>query len=198
MVKHMSKLKNDVKNLTGKILLATPAISNEYLSRSMVLVCSQDDNGAMGLIINKPMPNMNIRKLITKLNWGDVGGLDNFNVYFGGLEETDRCFVLHSDECMSEESAIIRDGVALTINSDIIRASVSGGWYQSPREKMICIGCCMWDADQLENEVASSYWIPVESDEALIFGNPRADKWSKALLKIGVHTNLFSRESGNA
>lgn len=197
MVKYMSKLKNDIENLTGKILLATPAISNEYLNRSMVLVCSQDDSGAMGLIINKPIPNMNIKKLMKKLNL-DSNGLENLDVYFGGLEETDRCFVLHSDEYISEESTIIRDGVALTINSDVIRASFFGGWNQGPREKVICIGCCIWEADQLENEVASSYWIPVESDEALIFGNPKADKWSKALLKIGVHTSLFSRESGNA
>jgi putative AlgH/UPF0301 family transcriptional regulator len=44
----------------------------------------------------------------------------------------------------------------------------------------------------LENEVASSYWIPIEADEALIFGDSKVDKWSKALLKIGSHTSVFS------
>lgn len=193
----MSNVKNDIENLTGKILLATPAISNEYLNKSMVFVCSHDENGAMGLIINKPIPSINIKNLMRRLNL-DSNGLERLEVHFGGLEETDRCFVLHSDDYLFEESTIIRDGVALTINSDVMRASLTGGWNQGPREKMICIGCCIWDVDQLENEVASSYWIPIESDEALIFGNPRADKWSKALLKIGMHTSLFSREAGNA
>lgn len=193
----MSNVKNDIENLTGKILLATPAISNEYLNKSMVLVCSHDENGAMGLIINKPIPSMSIRNLMRRLNL-DSRGLENFEVYFGGLEETDRCFVLHSNDYMSEESTVVKDGIALTINTDVIKASLTGGWNQGPRAKIICIGCCVWEVDQLENEVASSYWIPIESDEALIFGNPKVDKWGKALLKIGMHSSLFSRESGNA
>lgn len=193
----MSNVKNDIENLTGKILVATPAISNEYLNKSMVLVCSHDENGAMGLIINKPIPSMNIGNLMRRLNLYSEE-FENLEVYFGGLEETDRCFILHSDDYLLEKSSRIRDGVALTINADIIRASLSGRWPQGPRERMVCIGCCIWEMDQLENEVASSYWIPVESDEALIFGNPKVDKWSKALLKIGMHSSLFSKESGNA
>ena len=63
---------------------------------------------------------------------------------------------------------------------------------------MLCMGCCLWEADQLEEEVASGYWVPIEADEALIFGDPRADKWSKALLKIGSHSNVFAEAAGNA
>ncbi len=193
-VKYMSNVKNDIENLTGKILLATPAISNEYLNKSMVFICSHDRTGAMGLVINKPIPNMDIKSLLQKLQVNS-DGLENLEMHFGGLEETDRCFILHSDDYLASESTRIKDNIALTINTDIIRASTSNG---GPQKKIICIGCCMWEVEQLENEVASSYWIPIESDEALIFGDPRADKWSKALLKIGLHTNLFLNMSGTA
>jgi putative transcriptional regulator len=190
----MSNVKNDIENLTGKILLATPAISNEYLSKSMVFICSHDRTGAMGLVINKPIPNMDIKSLLQKLQVNS-DGLENLEMHFGGLEETDRCFILHSDDYLASESTRIKNNIALTINTDIIRASTSNS---GPQKKIICIGCCMWEVEQLENEVASSYWIPIESDEALIFGDPRADKWSKALLKIGLHTNLFLNMSGTA
>ena len=193
-VKYMSNVKNDIENLTGKILLATPAISNEYLSKSMVFICSHDRTGAMGLVINKPIPNMDITSLLQKLQVKS-DGLENLEMHFGGLEETDRCFILHSDDYLASESTRIKNNIALTINTDIIRASTSNS---GPQKKIICIGCCMWEVEQLENEVASSYWIPIESDEALIFGDPRADKWSKALLKIGLHTNLFLNMSGTA
>ena len=193
-VKYMSNVKNDIENLTGKILLATPAISNEYLSKSMVFICSHDRTGAMGLVINKPIPNMDIKSLLQKLQVNS-DGLENLEMHFGGLEETDRCFILHSDDYLASESTRIINNIALTINTDIIRASTSNS---DPQKKIICIGCCMWEVEQLENEVASSYWIPIESDEALIFGDPRADKWSKALLKIGLHTNLFLNMSGTA
>ena len=194
MVKRMSNIKNDIENLTGKILLATPAISNEYLNKSMVFICSHDKSGAMGLVINKPIPNMDIKSLLQKLNLRSEG-LGNIEMHFGGLEETDRCFILHSDDYLASESTIVKGNIALTINTDIIRASISNG---EPQKKLMCIGCCMWEVEQLENEVASSYWIPIDSDEALIFGDPKADKWSKALLKIGSHTNLFLNVPGNA
>ena len=193
-VKYMSNVKNDIENLTGKILLATPAISNEYLNKSMVFICSHDRTGAMGLVINKPIPNMDIKSLLQKLKINS-DGLENLEMHFGGPEETDRCFILHSDDYIASESTRIKNNIALTINTDIIRASTS---KDGPQKKIICIGCCMWEVEQLENEVASSYWIPIESDEALIFGDPRADKWSKALLKIGLHTNLFLNMSGTA
>jgi putative transcriptional regulator len=190
----MKNINNDIQNLLGKILLSTPSISNEYLNKSMVLVCSHDKNGAMGVVINKLIPNMSIKSILErlKINSDDI---ENIDTYFGGPEEIDRCFILHSDDYLSQESTIVSNNIALTINSDVIRAMTSSG---GPQKKILCMGCCIWDAEQLENEVASSYWIPIEPDEALIFGDPKVDKWSKALLKIGSQTSVFSDTHGTA
>jgi putative AlgH/UPF0301 family transcriptional regulator len=119
--------------------------------------------------------------------------LGDLNIHFGGGDEINRCFVLHSDDYMSPNSCLIYKHIALTINKDIINVITANG---GPAKKLICIGCYIWDSDQLEDEVASSYWIPVEQDEALIFGDPKVDKWSKALMKIGSKTNMFSDVQG--
>jgi putative transcriptional regulator len=190
----MINMNNDIRNLTGKILISTPSISNEYLNRSMVYICSHDKNGAMGIVINKIIPNMSIKDILKKLQIS-FSGVENIDTYFGGTNEIDRCFIIHSDDYLSAESVIISDHVALTINSDILRAMTSSG---GPSKKILCMGCCLWETEQLEDEVASSYWIPVDADEALIFGNPSVDKWSKALMKIGSRSNLFLDTSGNA
>ncbi|MDR1362323.1 MAG: YqgE/AlgH family protein [Holosporaceae bacterium] len=179
----------------GKILLSTPSISNEYLNKSMVYICSHDKSGAMGIVVNKLIPNTSIKDIFDKLNISS-SGFENFDTYFGGAEEINRCFILHSDDYLASESTVISNNVALTINADIIRLISSSG--HGPEKKILCMGCCLWDPDQLENEVASSYWIPIEADEALIFGDPKVDKWSKALLKIGFQTNLFMDVHGNA
>jgi putative transcriptional regulator len=160
----------------------------------MVFVCSHDKNGAMGIVINKLIPDMNLQKIMQKLKINS-DGIDNADIYFGGTEEIDRCFILHSDDYLVSESNIINNRIALTVSVDIIRALVSKG---GPSKKILCMGCCLWEGYQLENEVASSYWIPIEADEALIFGDPKVDKWSKALMKIGFRTNLFSDVHGNA
>jgi putative transcriptional regulator len=190
----MSNNGNDIQNLTGKILISTPAISNEYLNKSMVFVCSHDKNGAMGVVINKLIPNMSIKNILEKLKIS-CNGVDNIETHFGGAEEIERCFILHSDDYLAPESTIISHNIALTINTDIIRAMTSSG---GPKRKILCMGCCIWDPEQLENEVASSYWIPIEPDEALIFGDPNSDKWGKALMKIGSQTIVFSDVYGNA
>ncbi|MDR3155488.1 MAG: YqgE/AlgH family protein [Holosporaceae bacterium] len=190
----MSNTENDIQNLTGKILIATPSISNDYLSKSMVYVCSHNKNGAMGVVINKIIPNMSIKDILKRLHIS-TAGIDNIDTYFGGSQEIDRCFIIHSDDYLAPESSVIGGHIALTINSDIIKAMTSSG---GPMKKILCMGCCLWETEQLENEVACSYWIPIEADEALIFGNKSVDKWSKALLKIGSKTSLFSDVSGNA
>ena len=194
LVEFMSNNSNDISNLMGKILLSTSSISNEYLNKSMILVCSHDKNGAMGIVINKLIPNMSTRNILEKFKIKSKD-INNIDIHFGGSEEIDRCFALHSDDYLANESSVISNNIALTINVDIVKALTSNG---GPSRKILCMGCCIWDSYQLENEVASSYWIPIEADEALVFGDPHADKWSKALLKIGSNTNVFSDFHGNA
>ncbi|MDR1982316.1 MAG: YqgE/AlgH family protein [Holosporaceae bacterium] len=190
----MGNKDNDIQNLAGKILLSTPSISNEYLDKSMVYLCSHDNGGAMGVVINKRVPDMNVCSILKKLKI-NPRGIENLDIHFGGLEEIDKCFILHSDDYLSSHSILVGHHIALTINGDIIKVITSPG---GPEKKLLCMGCCIWDTEQLENEVASSHWIPIDPDEALIFGDSKADKWSKALLKIGSRTNVFSDLQGNA
>ncbi|MDR0556151.1 MAG: YqgE/AlgH family protein [Holosporaceae bacterium] len=185
---------NDLRNLTGKILLSTQSVSNEYLDKSMVYLCSHDNKGALGIVINKLIPEMTVANVLKRLDI-EMNDMEDLDILFGGPEEIAKCFILHSNDYMSSESILISDNVALTINGDILKVITSTG---GPQKKLLCMGCCLWEMDQLENEVASSYWIPIDSDEALIFGDPKADKWSKALLKIGAHTNMFLDLQGNA
>jgi putative transcriptional regulator len=159
----------------------------------MIYLCCHDKSGAMGIVINKLIPNIDVTGILKKLK---IKGqeLVSLNIHFGGVEEIDRCFILHSDDYMSSDSVLIDNHVALTISKDILKVVTAKG---GPSKKLICVGCCIWDTDQLENEVASSCWIPIKQDEALIFGDPKVDKWSKALLKIGSKTSIFSDIQGN-
>ncbi|MDR2107404.1 MAG: YqgE/AlgH family protein [Holosporaceae bacterium] len=184
----------DIRHLRGKILVATPSISGGYLDKSMIYICSHSRDGAMGLVINKRVPEINISDVLKMMN-PPLKDIPTIDIYFGGAEEINRCFVLHSDDYMFSGSVTVSDHFAFNPNGDIIEVITSP---VGPEKKLLCMGCCIWDMEQLENEVASSYWIPIDPDEALIFGDPSADKWSKALMKIGSGTNLFSNVQGNA
>lgn len=192
MVRDM--INDDMSKLSGKILVSTPIIPIKYMKRTMIYVCKHDYEGTVGIIINKIIPGMEVHSILKRMHM-NVKNIDNVNVNFGGPEEIDQCFILHSDDFMSPSSVIINNHVALTINKDLVKAITLN---VGPSRKLLCMGCCLWEPYQLEDEISSNYWIPIVQDEALIFGRSRVDKWKKALLKIGSNSNIFASISGNA
>lgn len=189
----MSNRENDIQDLTGKILLATPNISDAYMSKSMVYICEHSDKGAMGVVINKILPNMNLLQIFTKMNFGDVGDLE---IHIGGDRDIDRGYILHTNKNIAENTVSVHDNILVTTCDNLVNSFAF--MMSEPERKILCLGCYRWDSQQLEDEVAANYWIPIRADEALIFGDPYADKWGKAFLKIGLHFPLFLDKFGRA
>ena len=187
----MSNRKNDIRNLAGEILLATPNISDAYVPKSMVFVYQHNNDGASGVIINKIIPDF---PFVPQIKLGDIIG--NVKIHMGGNQDLDNCYIIHTNPNLSENTTLIRDNIFLTICSDIIKSLAFVN--NEPERKILTLGCYHWDAQQLEEEIASNYWIPIPADEALIFGDPLADKWSKAFLKIGLRSSVFLDHPGTA
>ncbi|MDR2766672.1 MAG: YqgE/AlgH family protein [Holosporaceae bacterium] len=192
-MENMRNRESNVQKLQGKLLLSTSSISNEYLKKTIIFVCDHGKNGAMGVIINKLVPNMSVRCILEKLHM-NTDGVEDLEIHFGGLDEMDRCFVVHSSDHMAPGSKLIMEGLAISTDEDVL-GIVS---CATPKRKMLCMGCCIWTPEQLESEVTGGQWIAVDGDEKLIFDDPREDKWNAALSKIGSSTNLFSHIEGSA
>lgn len=184
----------DISKLSGMILVSTPIIPIKYMQKTMIYICKHDIEGTVGVIINKIIPGMEVHAILKKLNVS-VDNIDNIRINFGGPEEINQCFMIHSDDFFTANSAIINNHVALTINGDLVKAITL---KVGASRKLLCMGCCLWEPYQLEDEIASNYWIPIVQDDALIFGSANADKWKKALMKIGSHSNIFASISGNS
>lgn len=187
----MSNRESDIQDLTGKILLATPNVSDAYMNKSMVFVCKHSSEGAVGVIINKIIPEMSFT---TQIKLSDIVG--NIKIHIGGNKDLDNCYILHTNNNLSENTISIDNNIFLTVCSDIIKSLEFVS--KEPKRKILCLGCYNWDPLQLENEIAENYWIPIPADEALIFGDSLATKWSKAFLKIGLNSHLFLDKSGRA
>jgi len=187
----MSNRESDIQDLTSRILLATPNISDAYMNKSMVFVCKHSSEGAVGVIINKIIPKLS---LVTQIKLDDIVG--DVSIHIGGNKDLDNCYILHTNSNLSEDTIAVDNNIFLTVCSDIIKSLEFVN--KDPKRKILCLGCCCWDPQQLENEIAANYWIPIPADEALIFGDSLATKWSKAFLKIGLHSHLFLDKSGRA
>lgn len=89
-------------DLSGQILIAMPGMADPRFDRSVVLVCAHSAEGAMGLIVNKPLEELSFYGLLGQLNipLGPKGR--DIRVHFGGPVERGRGFVLHSADWARE------------------------------------------------------------------------------------------------
>jgi len=189
--------------LDGQMLIAMPTMLDERFTRSLIYICAHSSEGAMGIIVNQPAPNINFSDLLVKLDVipaADVIQLPSragvVKVMRGGPVETERGFVLHSADFFIENSTLpIDEGICLTATIDILKAIARGG---GPASAILALGYAGWAPGQLENEIQGNGWLHCTADPELIFGTDIGGKYERALKKIGIDLGMLSNEAGHA
>ncbi|MGA9324341.1 MAG: YqgE/AlgH family protein [Xanthobacteraceae bacterium] len=189
--------------LDGQMLIAMPAMLDDRFARSLIYVCAHSSEGAMGIVVNHPAPNINFSDLLVKLDVipaADVIRLPSragvVKVMRGGPVETERGFVLHSADFFIENSTLpIDEGICLTATLDILKAIARG---DGPASAILALGYAGWAPGQLETEIQGNGWLHCAPDSDLIFGTDISGKYDKALKKIGIDLGMLSSEAGHA
>jgi len=188
---------NPGRFLTGQLLIAMPGIGDPRFERSLLLVCAHDDSHAMGLAVNQPVDGLTVPDLLERLNIKSAITLPQDLVVLGGPVERERGFVVHTSDYRSPDMTLEIDGqVSLTATRDVLEAMARPD--QRPRRSLLALGYAGWGAGQLEREIRENVWLTCEPDEDLIFAADHAEKWSKALSKLGVDPKLLSAQTGRA
>ncbi len=189
-------------NLTGKFLIAMPGMQDHRFERTVILVCAHSDDGAMGLVVNRAMPDVDFSQLLNQLGIDTDPGTTEIPVRFGGPVEPGRGFVLHhirQGESAAEGSMRIGEDLAMTTTRDILEDFAMG---RGPRPAMLALGYAGWGPGQLDNEILANGWLT--SDRAstpgdeIIFGTDNDRKWVAALRGMGVDPLLLSPSAGHA
>lgn len=194
-----------MSNLTGKLLIAMPTMPDPRFEHSVVLLCAHSSEGAMGLIINRPLPDLTLGTLVQHLDLpngqanaglGMQGvGLDG-PVHFGGPVETGRGFVLHSSDYFCADGSVdVAAGLVLTTSREVLADMARG---QGPARALTTLGYAGWGAEQLEAEIRAGGWLLGELDQELIFATPDIRKWDAALSGINVDPRLLAATPGHA
>jgi putative transcriptional regulator len=189
--------------LDGQMLIAMPAMMDDRFARSLIYVCAHSSEGAMGIVVNHPAPNINFSDLLVKLDVipaADTIRLPSraevVKVMRGGPVETERGFVLHTSDFFIENSTLsIDDGICLTATLDILKAIARG---DGPLSAILALGYAGWAPGQLENEIQGNGWLHCAPDADLIFGTDIGGKYDRALKKIGIELGMLSSEAGHA
>jgi len=189
--------------LDGQLLLAMPGMPDGRFARSVIYMCAHSDEGAMGIIINRPAPSVNFSELLVQL---EVIAPDeaielppkagSVPVLKGGPVETGRGFVLHSNDFYIDNSTLPIDAsVSLTATVDILRAIARG---DGPGRAVLALGYAGWSPGQLEEELQQNGWLTCPADSSLIFDTPLESKYDSALRKLGIDPSFLSADFGHA
>ena len=182
--------------LTGQLLIAMPQMEDRRFVKTVIYLCAHTADGAMGLVVNKLMDNVNFPDLLEQLDiTGGGGSGDAINVHFGGPVETGRGFVLHSADFVEDATLVIDDAVALTATIDILKAIADGN---GPQHSLLALGYAGWGPGQLDGELQRNGWLSVPADDGLIFGGSHESRWERAMAKLGINITMLSGEAGHA
>jgi putative transcriptional regulator len=182
--------------LEGKLLIAMPGMGDPHFEKSVIFMCAHSSEGAMGIMINKPVAGLSFHDLMQKLDLEVNPGTPNFPILYGGPIETGRGFVLHSGDYESSEATLpVAEDVSLTATLDILRAMADG---RGPQHAIFALGYAGWSPGQIEDEIRRNGWIHCDSDPDLLFDAELDAKWSIALRKLGIDASGLSAHAGHA
>ncbi len=185
----------DNVNLTGHFLIAMPAMAGPYFAKSVAYICEHNENGALGVIINRPI-EMSLNELFEQVGI-EVKDSKFFDapISFGGPVQVDRGFVLHQPVGAWQSTIAVSGETGLTTSKDILEAAARG---QGPEKMLVSLGYSGWSPGQLEQEISQNAWLTVAAGDNIIFDLPAEQKLVAAMHLLGVDFASLSEEAGHA
>jgi putative transcriptional regulator len=183
-------------DLSGKLLVAMPGMGDPRFDRSVILICAHSDEGAMGLIVNKPVTDISFAGLLDQLKIPRAPAGRDIRVHMGGPVERGRGFVLHTRDWGSGRATLeVPGGYGMTATLDILSALAQG---QGPEGALLALGYSGWGPGQLESEIARNDWLTADAAVDLVFSADDGGKWTAALRRMGIDALTLSSAAGRA
>lgn len=187
-------MSDDTIQLANQLLIALPALADPNFARSVALICQHDDDGAMGVLLNRASEYTLGDVLAQMQIETDDESLRNQIVLAGGPVHPERGFVLH-DGGDWDSTLAIAENLRLTTSRDILEAMARG---EGPAQVIVALGCAGWGAGQLEHELGENSWLTAPSDAELLFDLPLEQRWQAAAGRIGVDMTRMADYAGHA
>ena len=164
--------------LTGQLLIASPTMGDPRFLQTVILMVRHDRNGALGIVINRPIGDRPLARLLEALGENDPGVAGTVRIFAGGPVQPDIGFVLHSTDYHRSDTLDIDGHVAMTSSREILRDI---GNQRGPNKSLIALGYAGWAPGQLEGEFAHGFWYTTPQDANLVFDDDRDDVWDHAM-----------------
>lgn len=181
--------------LTGQLLIAMPAMNDPRFARTVIYLCAHTGDGAMGLVLNRPVVKPTFEDLLRQLKVEPMPPARDIRLCAGGPVENGRGFVLHTADWTGDGSLLVNKRMALTASLDVLKVIAEGG---GPRECLLALGYAGWGPGQLDREIQQNSWLSVPADETILFDDGHDTKWRRAMGKLNIDPLLLSDVAGHA
>jgi putative transcriptional regulator len=171
------------------LLIASPQMNDPFFEQTVVLVWHHDEDGAVGVVINRPMDHA----LSDVLDGADFEDWPGASVCWGGPVDRHSASVVLRGHITDDEGWTIQENVAVTRSEDRLRRAIV-----ERTDLLLCLGYAGWGAGQLERELESGGWLYTDPTEALVFDTPSHELYERALLTLGLTTATVLMTPGEA
>ncbi|MFH1132840.1 MAG: YqgE/AlgH family protein [Pseudomonadota bacterium] len=179
-----------VEALAPGFLIAAPMLKDPNFDHAVVLVCLRNEEGAMGLVINRPSP-FTITDIFEQIGIEFSLPITK-HVMVGGPVEMQSGLLLYevdSDSGIRAEELPISDTLRLCPDRAVLQEIGKG---KGPVRFQMYLGHAGWGPGQLESELAQGVWIPGRVHPELIFSSPSDNCWERALGAEGLDSTMLS------
>ncbi len=181
--------------LQQQMLIAMPAMADPNFSRSVTLLCQHNEEGAIGITINR-QSGFTLGELLFQLSIPcDSEEISSMVVLEGGPVSPERGFVLHTPFKGFDSSIQINDDVMVTTSRDVLAAIAVG---KGPQQFLVALGYAGWGDGQLESEMRQNAWLSVPVDKGILFESALQNRWEKAVGTLGININDLHGVGGHA
>ena len=164
-------------SLAGQLLIASPSMGDPRFDRTVILMVKHDQNGAFGIVINRPIEERPLAGLLEMLGEKDTTVPGKARIFAGGPVQPEIGFVIHSADYQRPGTIAIDGRVAMTSSREIVRDIANN---KGPTKSLIAFGYAGWAPGQLEGELARRAWSTAPADLRLIFDEDREKVWDAA------------------
>jgi putative transcriptional regulator len=184
----------EAQYLSGRLLLAMPGMFDPRFDRSVIAMCTHDEDGAFGVGVGHAREGLHFHSVLRELDI-DPGAAPDCPVLDGGPVEPGRGFVLHSTDWGGQGTMEVAGLCALSASLDVLRAIAEG---RGPDRWLIALGYAGWGPGQLDAEMRHHGWFAAGGHSAVLFETPLEDRWSAAWKAEGIDPALLANVTGRA
>lgn len=189
-------MNEETMTLTNHFLIAMPNLVDFMFNQAVIYVCAHNAEGSMGVVVNQPLLDVRLGEVLDQMKI-DVAksSVNEQLVFLGGPVQPERGFIIHTPNTSWQSTLIASDELGVTSSQDILQAIAKG---EGPEKTLVILGYAGWAAGQLEQEIASNFWLTAPADPRILFDTPYDMRWRAAVATLGIDPSTLTGDAGHA